>query len=272
VKRYVRVAAIQALPQSETLEELMDGRDVPHALDLLDRTRGEEELRRRAREAGVYVICGLREDIGNGQAYNTATVIDDRGEIAGRQRKVFPTAIEVTGGIVSGDSYPVFTTPLGRIGVIICADLPFSRRGITELKRQNVDIIFNPSWWFALGEAYPASVIGRHLEYGMPIFGVDIARHALSHTAEDGVTTEFPAAGGYTTATITPPCRSVEELGEWFRTKPGGINAMSDFVTTLGEEEDILRATVDLEAVRNFPGYYFSESATAVTAAGLVTV
>jgi predicted amidohydrolase len=284
MKRYVRVAAIQARPQSATFEELMVGGDVPHALDLVDQAttqetdivcfpelypaRGEAELRRKAHAAGVYMICGLRQEE-NEVAYNTATLIDPDGEIIGRQRKVFPTAIEVQRGIVPGDGYQVFSTPLGNLGMIICADLPFSRRGITALKRQGADIVFNPSWWFALGEAYPASIIGRHLEYGLPIFGVDIARYALAEAREDGITTLFPPAGGYSTATITPPCRSVEELGEWFRTKPGGVNAMSDFVVTLGEEEEILHATVDVEAVRHFPGYYFSETAPLVTASEL---
>jgi predicted amidohydrolase len=305
MKQYVRVAAIQARPQSETFDDLMDGADVPHALELLDRAtseevdivcfpelypmRGEAELRRKARQAGVFVVCGIREEeVGQARpgdvcAYNTATLIDPDGGIVGRQRKVFPTAFEVAGGIVPGEGYRVFRTPLGNIGMIVCADLPFSRRGIVELKRGGADIVFNPSWWFALGEAYPASVIGRHLEYGLPIFGVDIARYALSRrgeshspaeslSPEDDVRIIFPSAGGYTTATITPPCRTVEELGDWFRTKPGGINAMSDFVMTLGEDEDILRATVDIEAVRQFPGYYFSEQAAAVTAADLTPV
>jgi predicted amidohydrolase len=265
----------------------MAGGDVPHALELVDRAttqetdiicfpelypaRGEAELRRKAREAGVYIVCGLRQEEGDA-AYNTATLIAPDGEIVGCQRKVFPTAIEVSRGIVPGEGYQVFPTALGNIGMIICADLPFSRRGIVEMKRQGADIVFNPSWWFALGEAYPASIIGRHLEYGLPLFGVDIARYALAEVADDGITTLFPPAGGYSTATITPPCRNVEELAEWFRTKPGGVNSMSDFVLTLGEDEDILRATVDIEAVRHFPGYYFSETAASVTSSELTPV
>ncbi len=287
MKQFVRVAAVQAQPQSVTFQELMDGGDISHALELVDQVvaeetdiicfpelypaRGESELRRKARDVRVSIVCGLREEVGE-VAYNTATLIDSGGEIVGRQRKVFPTAIEVSRGIAPGEGYRVFPTPLGNIGMIICADLPFSRRGIIEMKRQRADIVFNPSWWFALGEAYPASIVGRHLEYGLPIFGVDIARYALADVSDDGTDTLFPAAGGYTTATITPSCRTVEDLGEWFRTKPGGVNAMSDFVMTLGEDEGILRATVDIEAVRYFPGYYFSETAAAVTASELTPV
>ena len=127
-------------------------------------------------------------------------------------------------------------------------------------------MIFNPSWWFALGEAYPATIIGRHMEYGLPIFGVDIARYALATNSEGGKTL-FPAAGGYTTAAIPPTSRNLDELGEWFRTKAKGINAMGDFVATLGEDEDVLFSSVDVEAVRAFPGYYFSNDAAALGAA-----
>jgi len=275
----VRVASVQARPQSKTWEDLVDGADVGHALDLVDRaghvadivclpelypSAGEAQLRLKARELGVYLICGLREP-GDGGVYNTATLIGPDGTVVGRQRKLFPTRVEVDRGTVPGDGYRVFATPLGKIGMIVCADLPFSRRGITELKRQGADMIFNPSWWFALGEAYPATIIARHLEYSLPIFGVDIARYALA-TAENGGTTLFPAAGGYTTATIPPPCKTLDELGNWFKTKPSGINTMRDFVATLGEEEDILFSSVDVDAVRAFPGYYFSDDAPALGA------
>jgi hypothetical protein len=100
--------------------------------------------------------------------------------------------------------------------------------------------------------------------------GVDIARCALVVEGADGEErTLFPEAGGYTTAALPPPCRSLEELGEWYRTKEHGTNSMADFVSSLGEEEDVLVVTVDVEAARAFPGYYFSESAPAVAAAEL---
>ena len=276
----VRVASVQARPQSKTWEELVAGGDVAHALELVHRagqvadlvclpelypSAGEAELRLKARELSVYLICGLSEQAAAG-VYNTATLIGPDGAVVGRQRKLFPTRVEVDRGTVPGDAYRVFTTPIGKIGMIVCADLPFSRRGIIELKRQGADMIFNPSWWFALGEAYPATIIARHLEYGLPIFGVDIARYALA-TSENGGTTLFPAAGGYTTATVPPPCKNLDELGNWFRTKPAGINTMRDFVATLGEEEDVLYSSVDLDAVRAFPGYYFSDDAPALGAA-----
>jgi hypothetical protein len=46
-------------------------------------------------------------------------------------------------------------------------------------------------------------------------------------------------------------------LAEWFRCKPGGINSAQGFIQSLGEEEGILYADVDIEAVRRFPGYFY---------------
>jgi predicted amidohydrolase len=281
----ITVAAVQAKPRSATFDELLAGGDVPHALELLERAAslgadlacfpelypaaGEEELAAAARAAGIHVIAGIVEHSGEA-TYNTATLLGPDGALVGRQRKVFPTEVELGRGIVAGDCYDVYETPLGRIGMIVCADLPFSRRGIVDLVRRGADVVFNPAWWFALGEAYPATIIARHLEYGVPIVGVDIARCALAVEDEDGGTrTLFPEAGGYTTAAVTPPCRTLDELGDWYRTKAHGTNSMADFVTSLGEDEDVLVVEVDVDAVRAFPGYWFSESAPKLAAAEL---
>ena len=50
---------------------------------------------------------------------------------------------------------------------------------------------------------------------------------------------------------------NLAELGDWFRTKPDGINTLGGFVQMLGEDEGILFADVDLEAARRFPGYFY---------------
>jgi hypothetical protein len=56
---------------------------------------------------------------------------------------------------------------------------------------------------------------------------------------------------------VPPPIASLAELAEWFRTKTGGTNASAGFIQSLGEDEGILYADVDVEAVRRFPGYFY---------------
>jgi predicted amidohydrolase len=269
----VKVAAIQARPVATEVDDLWSGADVPHAVALLEDAAGrgadcacfpelyprvgEDELREAARRLGLYVIAGLIEGTRE-RWYNTGTIIGPDGTLIGRQRKNFPTQGEIDGGAVAGRGTQVFDTPIGRLGIVICSDFAFFTDGVRALVDGGVDIIFNPSWWFALGAAYPATVIGRHMEYGKPVVGVDIAACSLLLRAPDGTVGErFPRAGGYTTICVPPPVDSLSALAAWFRAKPGGINSTDGFVLSLGEDEGILLAEIDLDAVRRFPGYFY---------------
>jgi predicted amidohydrolase len=218
---------------------------------------GEEEMRAAARRLGVYVVAGLILGT-RARWYNTSTVIGPDGRILARQPKCYPTQGELDNGVLTGKGYHVVDTDIGRLGIVICADFAFFSEGADALVEQRVDIIFNPSWWFALGEAYPATVIGRHMHYGKPVVGADIAACSLRLRGADGQLVErFPKAGGYSTMCVPPSITSLEELAAWFRTKPGGTNSAQGFIQSLGEEEGILYADVDVEAVRRFPGYFY---------------
>lgn len=269
----VVVAAIQAVSQAGSFQERWGGVDLPHALGLLDQAAaldaniacfpelfplaGGRELCAKARELGIYVIAGLAEGE-RGRWYNTGTVISRQGQVVGRQRKNFPTSIELNNGVIPADGYQVFDTEVGRLGIVICSDFAFFTKGVEQLKAQGVDIVFNPALWFALSEAFPATVIGRHMEYSVPVVGVNIAK-APSPRVEPGGEQAFPPAGGYSTICVSPQVTKLDDLAEWFRTKPGGINSTEGFVYTLGEEEGILTAEIDIEAVRAFPGYFYYE-------------
>jgi predicted amidohydrolase len=275
----VTVAAIQAKPTVGDFDALRAGDDAPHAVELLRNAKeagadiaclpemyplgGEEAVRDAARELGMWVVAGLAKEVGGGHWHNTATFISDTGEVVGRQPKCYPTANEVASGVVAGRDYEVFETPLGRLGAVICADFAFANRGVAELCRQRVDVIFNPSWWFALGEAYKSSVIGRHLEYGVPVIGVDIAAVALTRDVDGERKRLFPPAGGFTTVAVTPPVDTLDGLGDWFRSKAGGSNTNDGYIQSLGEDEGMLVVDIDVEAVRRFPGYWYSEDAPA---------
>jgi predicted amidohydrolase len=252
---------------------MWNGGDIAHAVELLEAAAragaacvcfpelyprvGEAEIRAAARRLGVFVVAGLIEGT-RASWHNTSTVIGPDGRILARQPKCFPTQNEIDNGVVAGKGYRVVETDIGRLGIVICADFAFFSEGVESLVEQGVDIIFNPSWWFALGEAYPATVIGRHMQYGKPVIGVDIAACALRLRGADGRPVErFPRAGGYSTVCVAPPIASLPELAAWFRTKAGGTNSAQGFIQSLGEEEGILYADVDIAAVRRFPGYFY---------------
>ncbi|MHC4489037.1 MAG: carbon-nitrogen hydrolase family protein [Planctomycetota bacterium] len=94
-----------------------------------------------AKQYNMYVICPIREQADDRQ-YNTAVLIDRKGEVAGYYRKIFVFWGE--GLHVSTEGVKAFETDFGRISILTCFDLNFA-----ELWRQcdalDVDIVFWPS-------------------------------------------------------------------------------------------------------------------------------
>jgi nitrilase len=73
-----------------------------------------------AREAGVYLVIGVIERQG-GTLYCTVLFFAPDGKLMGKHRKLMPTAMErLVWGFGDGSTMPVFETPVGRIGSVIC--------------------------------------------------------------------------------------------------------------------------------------------------------
>ena len=101
-------------------------------------------LAEAARKNKIWVVAGLTELAGR-VVYNTAVLLDRRGEIAGKYRKVHLPREEWKKGIRPGDEYPVFQTDFGKIAIQICYDWFFSEpEEIFALK--GAEIIFAPTW------------------------------------------------------------------------------------------------------------------------------
>lgn len=77
------------------------------------------QLRDGAKAHGVYLFVNTLDLRRKGSVYNTTFVIDPKGKIAGKYDKIH-AAFEVVNKL--GKGYPVFETPFGTIGVIVCAD------------------------------------------------------------------------------------------------------------------------------------------------------
>lgn len=79
-----------------------------------------ETLGRIARENGVYLVIGVIERDG-GTLYCTVLFFDSAGRLLGKHRKLMPTAAErLVWGFGDGSTMPVFDTPLGKLGAVIC--------------------------------------------------------------------------------------------------------------------------------------------------------
>ena len=85
-------------------------------------------LGKLAKKYNMYIIAGIYEREGVA-VYNTAVLLDRSGVLAGKYRKVCLPREEIERGLTPGDSFPVFDTDFGRIGIMICWDVFFPGTG-----------------------------------------------------------------------------------------------------------------------------------------------
>ncbi len=99
------------------------------------------KLAKLADELDIHLLCGMLEADGESR-YNTAVLFDPQGQLVGkyRKQKLEHELVRNT----PGNSSPVFQTPYGKLGVMICAD----RRDPTIVKRfcsAGADFLICPS-------------------------------------------------------------------------------------------------------------------------------
>jgi predicted amidohydrolase len=97
-----------------------------------------------AKKHRIYIVVGLVERDGN-LIYNVAVLIGPDGRILGKYRKVCLPRGEVDGGLTPGRDYPVFDTPLGKIGMMVCYD-GFFPEVARELSKRGAEVIAWPVW------------------------------------------------------------------------------------------------------------------------------
>lgn len=109
------------------------------------------------RESRSWVILGLLERAGS-RLYNSAALIGPRG-LAGVYRKAHLPYLGVDRFADKGDlGFPVFRTPLGRIGMLICYDGSFPEASRC-LALQGADLIVLPTNWPPAAIANPLHVV-----------------------------------------------------------------------------------------------------------------
>ena len=130
-----------------------------------------ERIRNVAQENRVYLAAGLAERSGD-KFYNSCVLVSPQGKLVGNYHKSHTLNDEPLNTL--GDSFPVFETELGRIGIMICYDRqpPETARLLTL---HGAEIILNPAAG-SYGETNTMMVRTRAYENGVPI--------VFSHFAE----------------------------------------------------------------------------------------
>ena len=123
-----------------------DGARLAEMVELAEDADGKciSAMRKFAKENSVYVIAPIFTPSGN-SAENTAFLIGGDGEIIGRYAKTHLTRMERP-ILVRGTEYPVFDTPLGKIGILICMDVSYPEPW-RVLTLKGADMIVLPAAW-----------------------------------------------------------------------------------------------------------------------------
>lgn len=101
---------------------------------------------KKAMEKKIYVAFGMteRDDKIEYKMYNSVCFVGPEGYI-GKYRKVHLPADEVH-IYTAGTSFPVFDTPIGKIGICICYDKQFPE-SCREMALGGAEIILHPTAW-----------------------------------------------------------------------------------------------------------------------------
>lgn len=140
VKRFIKLA------------EPLEGTYIQKASELAD-------------ELDIFLVLGFLE-LRNEVLYNTAILIDPEGDIIGRYSKThFAQGYTINPDVyTAGNEYPIFDTPFGKVGIIICYDrqLPEPAR-IMAIK--GAQILFVPAYGSYTDESGWNTVLMRTRAY-----------------------------------------------------------------------------------------------------------
>jgi predicted amidohydrolase len=124
----------------------------------------------------IYLVAGMLEADGD-QRYNTAALIDPDGRLIGKYRK-HKLGHEL-GRNAPGASTPVFTTPFGRVAIMICAD----RRDpelVQRLCAGGAELLVCPSGGMFGPRSNDPILQARSKENGVPILFVHPAEFLVT--------------------------------------------------------------------------------------------
>lgn len=138
-----------------------------------------------AKKNKIYIAIGLDEKDGD-KLYGAAILIDDGGRILLKHRKNNVLPELMTPPYSMGAGVQAVNTPLGRIGVMICAD-SFQENLLAQMKDLKPDFVLIPYGWAAEETEWPehgkaliktVQKAARHI--GCTVIGTDLVGE-ISH-------------------------------------------------------------------------------------------
>ncbi len=151
-------------------------------------------LCRLAQAQDVYICAGLEEKDGD-HLYDSALLIDNKGRILLKHRKIILLSELMTPPYAPGHDVRVAETEFGKVGVLICADT-HEQEILERMARLKPDLVLVPYGYAAPEEAWPEH--GKQLErvvknaartIGAPVIGTNLIGQ-ITHGPWQGQTYE----------------------------------------------------------------------------------
>jgi predicted amidohydrolase len=145
-----------------------------------------ERLSKLAKTLHSYIVAGIYER-DQQIVYNTAVLIGRDGKLVGKYRKTHLPREEWEAGITPGDSYPVFTTDFGKVGLTVCWDVQFPEP-CRAMALKGAELILLPIWGgsdiLARARAIENHVFLISSSYDMKSFIVDPTGKVLAEATQ----------------------------------------------------------------------------------------
>ncbi len=121
-----------------------------------------DHFRQLAAETDAHLVLGYVVQVTERAWRNEATVLTPDGRFLGVYGKDHPVTFAGETSLTRG-TYPVYDTPLGRLGTIICYDLDFT--DTARITRNGAQLILVPSHdWPAIGAKHYTHLVFRAVE------------------------------------------------------------------------------------------------------------
>ncbi|MCR5742379.1 MAG: carbon-nitrogen family hydrolase [Lachnospiraceae bacterium] len=140
--------------------------DYEDCAERLNDSKTLDELKRYAREYNTYIFTGSMVEKRHGNLYNTSVLLDRRGDIAARYRKIHLFGYESRESkiLTAGEEAVVVETDFGRVGIATCYDLRFPEQFRIMLLKDVEMFIIAADWPALRGEAFRLFCRARALE------------------------------------------------------------------------------------------------------------
>jgi predicted amidohydrolase len=195
-------------------------------------------MSQKAKQYKMYIVSGLYSWVGD-TLKNVAVLYDRQGKIQGIYEKIQLPDSETEQGAVPGNTFPVFTTDFGIIGILICWDIAFPE--VSRILALNgAEMLFCPIWGDIRGkESWKVTARSRAIDNSVYFVTNIFDGHSVIVNPAGDILQESGTQGTLLTATVdlnyNPPWDWLGNAGRGVWKGVWRKDRRSDIFNALGE-------------------------------------